>query len=268
MAGSAQKAAVEQQTAKANNFCWYELMATDGPAAEAYYRHVIGWGAKDAGMPNMRYTLLLAGETPVGGCMTMPEGCVDGAKPGWIGHVGVANVDAVAAQVKTEGGSVLRAPEDIPGVGRFAVAADPQGAVFFMFQGTGELPPALPPGTRGTIGWHELYASEDWEKSFAFYSKLFGWTKSRAMDMGEMGTYQLFAANGVDIGGMMNKVPGGPGPMWNYYFNVEAIDAAVARATEKGGKVMHGPSEVPGPMWIAQCLDPQGVMFSMVAPKR
>jgi predicted enzyme related to lactoylglutathione lyase len=171
-----------QETAMANNFCWYELMASDGPAAEAYYSHVIGWGTTDAGMPNMRYTLLLAGERPVGGCMTLPqEACVQGAKPGWIGHIGVNDVDAFARRVKAEGGSILREPEDIPGVGRFAVAADPQGAVFFLFQGNGEMPAPLPPGTPGTVGWHELYAENDWEKSFAFYSKLFGWTKSTAM---------------------------------------------------------------------------------------
>ncbi|HTK12613.1 MAG TPA: VOC family protein [Xanthobacteraceae bacterium] len=269
MAGSAQKAAVEQQTAKANNFCWYELMATDGPAAEAFYSHVVGWKTEDAGMPGMKYTLLKAGDTRVAGCMTMPsQGCVEGAKPGWIGHVGVADIDATVKRVTAEGGAILREPTDIPNVGRFAIARDPQGAIFFMFQGNGPMPPQPAPGTPGTVGWHELYANDDWEKAFAFYSKLFGWTKSTAMPMGEMGTYQLFAANGVDIGGMMNKMPGGPGPMWNFYINVESLDAAVTRATEKGATVIHGPSEVPGQAWIVQCLDPQGVMFSMVAPKR
>ena len=67
-----------------------------------------------------------------------------------------------------------------------------------------DIPPA---GTPGTTGWHELYAG-DLDTAFPFYSKLFGWTKADAMDMGPMGTYQLFAVRGgTAIGGMMTKPP-------------------------------------------------------------
>jgi predicted enzyme related to lactoylglutathione lyase len=88
------------------------------------------------------------------------------------------------------------------------------------------------------------------------------------MDMGPMGMYQLFAIGGVPVGGMMTRPPEIPAPFWLYYFNVEAIDAAVKRATDAGGKLVMGPMEVPGGSWIAQCLDPQGVIFAMVAPVR
>ena len=59
-----------------------------------------------------------------------------------------------------------------------------------------------------------------------------------------------------------------PGPFWAYYFNVDALDAAIERVLGAGGKVMNGPMEVPGPMFIANCQDPQGTWFSMVAPQR
>ena len=49
-----------------------------------------------------------------------------------------------------------------------------------------------------------------------------------------------------------------------YYINVEAIDAAVARATAGGGQVINGPMEVPGGSWIVNAVDPQGAMFSLV----
>ena len=58
--------------------------------------------------------------------------------------------------------------------------------------------------TPGHVGWHELYAGE-WKSAFDFYAGQFGWTKGEAMDMGEMGTYQIFAAGGEPIGGMMTK---------------------------------------------------------------
>ena len=108
----------------------------------------------------------------------------------------------------------------------------------------------------------------DLDSAWAFYSSLFGWTQNTTIDMGAMGEYQLFAAGGPAIGGMMSKPPEQPQPGWLYYFNVEAIDAAMARVTAAAGTVVNGPMEVPGGLWISQCLDPQGAAFAMVAPKR
>jgi hypothetical protein len=89
------------------------------------------------------------------------------------------------------------------------------------------------------------------------------------MDMGPpMGTYQIFAIGGTPAGGMMNKPPQIPYPFWVYYFNVDGIDAAITRVQQAGGKILNGPMEVPGGSWIAQCRDPQGAMFAMVAPRR
>src|SRR3954464_12155051 len=118
------------------NFVWHELMTTDADAAEAFYRDVVGWRTQDAGMPGMRYTILSVGEAGVGGIMTLPpDACAAGARPGWIGYVGVDDVDAYAQRVKAAGGTVHKPPADIPGVGRFAVVADPQGANFVLFKG-------------------------------------------------------------------------------------------------------------------------------------
>jgi len=250
-------------------FVWYELMTSDDEAATAFYSQVIGWQTADAGMPGMRYTLLSAGEAVIAGLMTLPQEASDaGARPGWVGYISVADVDAMAARLQAAGGQVHRPPEDIPGVGRFAVVADPHGAGFDLFRGSDdEQPPQPPMGTPGTVGWHELSAG-DLDSAWAFYSGLFGWTKDSDRDMGEMGVYRMFAAGGEAIGGMMDKPPEVPQPGWLYYFNVEAIAAAMARVTAAGGQVLNGPMEVPGPMWTLQCLDPQGAAFALVAPKR
>jgi uncharacterized protein len=253
----------------AHSFVWYDAMTSDLKAAETFYTQVLGWAAKDAGMLDRRYTIVSAGMAMVGGLMPITaEAAAMGAKPCWTGYVGVPDVDAFAQRVKAEGGAVHRPPKDIPGVGRFAVVADPQGAVFILFKGNGQSDqtPAAP-GAPGTIGWHELYAN-DGASAFAFYAKLFGWTKTEDLDMGAMGVYQMFATGGPAVGGMMTKPPEVPMPYWLYYFNVDAIDAAMARVTQQGGKVLMGPHEVPGGQWILQCQDPQGAMFALVAPKR
>lgn len=250
-------------------FVWYELMTSDTAAATRFYQSVVGWDAKDAGMPGGDYTILSAGGVGIGGLMALPaEASAMGVPPCWTGYVGVDDVDAYVARVTGAGGKLLREPEDIPGVGRFAVVADPYGAGFILFKGTSaEVPPAPAPKTPGHMGWNELQAG-DGAGAFAFYSGLFDWTKAEAMDMGPQGVYQLFATGGEPVGGMMTKMPEVPQPFWLYYINVAALDVATAKVTEGGGKVLVGPMEVPGGSWIVNCIDPQGAVFALVAPKR
>lgn len=250
-------------------FVWYELMTTDTEAAKAFYGKVIGWGAESAPPPNAaRYTLFTAGAMPVGGLMDQPEASRKmGAPPSWIGYVAVDDVDAAAEQVKRLGGKMHVAPADIPTVGRFAVAADPQGAAFALFKPASPAPERpSEPGQAGHTGWHEL-AAADWPKAFDFYGALFGWRKGEAVDIGAMGTYQLFTAGGPPIGGMFNKPPAVPAAFWLYYFNVGDIDAAAGRVKAGGGQVLNGPMQVPGGDWILQAQDPQGAMFALVGKK-
>lgn len=248
----------------AGRFVWHELMTTDAAAAARFYADAVGWTAKDSGMPGMQYTLMHAGERQVAGLMALTDAAkAGGAQPGWTGYVAVADVDASAAQAASLGGRVLMPGMDIPGVGRFAVVADPQGAVIALFRGQGEMPEAAPMMAPGTVGWNELLAA-DAAAAWPFYEAMFGWTKGDAMDMGPMGTYQLFATEGVVCGGMMTKPAEIPAVFWAYYFAVPDIDAALARATAGGGKVLNGPEEVPGGAWVVQALDPQGVFFALV----
>lgn len=247
-------------------FVWYDAMTTDIDAASAFYGHVLGWEMKDTGR---NYILASVGaastcRSMVAGLMPIPPEARDhGAGPRWTGYIAVADVDAFAKKVKAEGGAVCLPAEDIAGVGRFAVVADPHGAVFIIFKSKEELPP---PGLDkiGHIGWHELHAG-DLETDFAFYSKLFGWTKADAVDMGSMGKYQLFDVHGKMIGGMMTKAAELPSPCWLYYFNVESVRAAVERVKKGGGTIRHGPNQVPGDAWIVQCEDPQGAMFALTS---
>jgi predicted enzyme related to lactoylglutathione lyase len=254
-----------------NSFIWYELMTTDQPAAEEFYRDVVGWEMADAGQTGMRYTILSAGTRGVGGLMKITaEACDAGAKPGWTGYIAVANTDATAQRIAKSGGSILRGPDDIRNVGRFAVVADPGGAMFMLLTPLPreQQPPATDLMARGNIGWHELYAGNGQEAAFAFYSSHFGWKTVETLDMGAMGKYRIFGADGVPCGGMMDKPSDAPRSAWAFYVNVDAIDAATERIKTNGGQVLMGPAEVPGGRWIVQALDPQGASFALVAPKR
>jgi predicted enzyme related to lactoylglutathione lyase len=252
-----------------NKFFWYDVMTTDTKAARNFYCDVVGWGAQDSPAPGMEYTVFNVNGQGVAGLLPIPEDARRaGVPPMWMGYIAVDDVDEAARRLEREGGKVHRPPSDVPDVIRFAVVADPQGAGFIIAKGLmHDAPPELAPGIPGTVGWHELYA-EDGESAFAFYEKMFGWTKGEAMDMGPMGKYQLFATGGADVGGVMTKPPAVPVPHWTYYFNVAAIDAASSRVTSAGGKIINGPMQVPGDLWIVQCSDPQGAGFALVAPKR
>jgi uncharacterized protein len=250
-------------------FFWYDIMTTDTKAAAKFYADVVGWGIQNADTGGKEYTVFTANGQGVAGLMPIPEEAdKQGVRPAWMGYVAVDDVDAAAAKLKREGGTVHRPPETVPGVIRFAVVSDPQGAGFYIARGLStDSPPPLPPGTAGTIGWRELFANE-WQAAFSFYQTLFGWTKADALDMGEMGTYQLFATGAEPVGGMMTRPAAIPRPFWGYYFNVPAIDAAVGRVKAAGGTINMGPHEVPGSLWIIQCTDPQGAYFALVSAKR
>ncbi len=136
--------------------------------------------------------------------MEMPPGA-GGARPGWLGYIGVDDVDAHAKEVTETGGTLHHGPQDIPGIGRFAVVGDPQGTVFALFKpGEGPQGEPLAPKTPGRAGWHELHAV-DGAAAFDYYAKLFGWTKGDGLDMGPIGIYQIFNHDGIMAGGIFTK---------------------------------------------------------------
>jgi predicted enzyme related to lactoylglutathione lyase len=247
-------------------FIWYDQMSDDLSGSERFYSKVVGWTLGPNTMNDQRYTLLKAGEAAVGGLMPIPEDA-QGVPPMWMGYIAVNDVAAYAEKVKAAGGAIHRGPTEIPNVGVFAIAADPDGAGFLLFRGSSEGAPAYDPTGPGHVGWRELNAG-DGEKAFAFYAGLFGWTKTQAMPMGPSNVYQLFATRSGQDGAIFTKDAATPRPFWRYYFNVEAIDAAIERVKAAGGKITNGPHEVPGNRWIVHALDPQNAAFALVAPKR
>lgn len=254
---------------QASSFSWYELHTPDAAAAAAFYAPVLGWNVRDSGMQDKKYTLVSVGETPVGGLLEKPPAAfAAGEHARWLGYLGVSDVDAHCRRVWQAGGKVLRAAEEIPGVGAFAVVADTQGAVFVLFQPAAGVAPPERPGisTPGMPVWHDL-GTADPEAAFRFYSDLFGWTKLHAMPMGPDGVYQIFAIDSQPAGGIATA-PDPTNTGWLFYFHVSEIEAAIDRVKQHGGTVVHGPSEVPGGQFIAHCFDPQGAIFGIVGPRK
>jgi predicted enzyme related to lactoylglutathione lyase len=250
-------------------FCWVELLTSDVEAAKGFYGKVIGWTSAASGLADRDYHVFSYDGHGAAGLMQLPEPArAMGAPPHWMGFISSDDVDADVEKLVAAGGKSYRPAETLPGIGRFAVVADPFGAPFALWKDlSGQNHPEFPPMSPGRVGWHELY-TEDVEKAFAFYAERFGWTKGDALDIGPMGTYQLFATGGLPVGGVMRRPDPVPRPFWNTYFTVPALDAAIARIGQGGGRILNGPNQVPGGAWVVQALDPQGAVFSLVSGQR
>ena len=246
------------------SFVWCELLTSDTAAAESFYKKVVGWTAKPFG-PDGSYTVFNNSlGSGVGGVMKLPDAAKQmGAPPHWMMYVGTPNVDETAVRIAQLGGRVHKQPDDIPTRRPFRRRPGPHSAR--------RSPSSLPNRSRfsepkrggtGDFSWFELYTPNP-EGAWKFYQTLFGWEKTSAMDMGEMGVYQMFGrGGGIPNGGIMKPPPGAPAA-WMPYARVKDAKAAAAAAAANGGKIVNGPMEVPGGDWIATGMDPQGAMFSV-----
>ncbi|MDQ6887131.1 MAG: VOC family protein [Gemmatimonadota bacterium] len=245
-------------------FLWHELLTTDPKGAQSFYRAVTGWSTQAFDESPTPYMMWTNNGVPLGGVLDLPQHLRDRkVPPNWLTYIGTPDVDRTLAQAEKLGGVPMVPARDIPTVGRFAVLGDPQGAVFAIYtparEGSGSDAPPQP----GNIVWNELVTT-DHGKAFEFYSALFGWVKTTGVDMGGMGLYQMFGRpGGIPLGGMFNKTKEMPmPPNWLPYVGVGDLDATVETVRKQGGKVLHGPADVPGGR-IVQGMDPQGAMFAL-----
>jgi hypothetical protein len=206
------------------------------------------------------------GDVAIGGVMTTPDDVK--APPFWAMYIGVPKLEDAAAHIKTLGGREHTEVITVPSVGRMQLMADPQGAVFYIYEPASD--DQRPEGAPevGDASWHELMTT-DAPAAMKFYEQVFGWQPTQTMDMGPAGTYQMFNRPHGMIGGMMNKPPemAQVPPNWQIYFSVPDVHAAAERVKANGGQILNGPMEVPGGDWVVNAMDPQGAAFGLHARK-
>jgi predicted enzyme related to lactoylglutathione lyase len=120
------------------SLAWVELATADTAAAQAFYTGLFGWDAEHSDTGGMPYTTFSNAGRQVAGMYDMKGQLPDGTPPHWLVYFAVADADGVAAATRDAGGAVMTEPFDIPGVGRIAILADPQGAMFGIVQGATE----------------------------------------------------------------------------------------------------------------------------------
>lgn len=252
------------------SWIWYELITPDVTGAKTFYEAVVGWSMQPGDAATNGYGFIIAPDKAmIGGLLTLSsEMQAGGARPAWLGYIGVDDCDAAVASIVAAGGKVLMPANDVPMAGRIAMVADCCGAPFYVMTpapppGGGESTAFQPESNQGHCGWNELMAGNA-EYAVAFYTGQFGWALPAPMDMGAMGKYQFITHDGVQIGAIMGKMPEMPAAMWNHYFWVPSIAEAKTAIEANEGTIINGPMQVPGDSWIVQGIDPQGAMFSLV----
>ncbi|WP_128430069.1 VOC family protein [Streptomyces cyaneus] len=236
--------------------CWTELGTDDLAAAKRFYEGLFGWRAEtDPRQEAGGYTIAHLGDAAVAALTPLYQ---EGQPVAWNVSFAVPDADAAAARVTEAGGSVLVGPMDVFDVGRFAVAVDPTGAAFQLWQARA-FPGAGLLSAPGSLGWVELLTRAP-ERAVEFYTTVFGWSVNASEH------YTQWGIEGADFGGMVtmdDKFPHEVPAHWLPYFAVLDVDMTAADATEAGGTILMEPTSVPDGPRIAVLRDPQGAVFGV-----
>jgi len=244
--------------------CWVSLMAHGLTATEEFYGALFGWefrpGPRQLG-PYVR--ALLDGHEVAGMGQLPPENRLPIA---WTPYLASDDVDRTADAVRLCGGTVAVGPLDAAEAGRLAIAADPSGAVFGIWQGPAHLDTAVT-GVAGTPAWNELLTFET-ESVAKFYASVFGYETDPAVSDGvDQVTLRVDGRPVAALHGLGQALPRARGPHWQTYFEVADTDDTLRRVTALGGRVIHAAHEGPHGR-VATVTDPEGAVVSVVQEPR
>lgn len=114
-------------------FCWADLSTTDVDAAKRFYEGAFGWSIAPGERDTSGYLHIKNGDDFIGG-IPPSKYRNPNAPPHWMIYMFTDNCDTAAAKAKELGGAVHMPPSTVEHVGRMSIVADPQGAVFALFQ--------------------------------------------------------------------------------------------------------------------------------------
>ena len=237
--------------------CWTDLMTPDVGDARMFYEAVLGWTFADTGDEYGGYVIGQVGGAAAAGIGPMQEG----TRTAWTLYFATGDADASAGQVEARGGTVIVPPGDVGPLGRMAVAADPTGALFGVWQAGGHIGAGIA-NEPGALTWDDLRTTDP-DAARAFYEALFGFRYEGIPD--EEGDYRVMFRPGEQaplggIGGMMGEEGS---PHWLVYFGVADTAATAAAAERAGGSVLAPPFETPYGR-LAALADPGGATFWVI----
>lgn len=237
---------------------WVDIGSPDIAASAAFYSGLFDWTCEDQGEEAGHYTMCLLRGLPVAAIGP----AMNPGPPYWTTYFTVDDADATSKLIADAGGTVVMPAMDVMDVGRMAIAHDPTGGFFALWQPRAHIGAAIV-NEPGSLCWSELNV-RDVDTAITFYERVFGFTTSRSAE------YNEFAVDGRTIAGCMAMPEGVPAEVptnWLVYFAVDDTDAAVVRAQELGASVMMPAMDIPDVGRFAVLGDPQGAVFAVIKMK-
>lgn len=237
-------------------FVWRELGVQDVDRAKGYFNELFGWTYRGAPMgPDFVYSMIVAGEKQIGG-LYRPSPQLPALPTTWVSYLSVPDVDGTASAIRAAGGKVLGDPMDIPDVGRFVMAYDPQGAIFAPFRALHGDPEPVEHPLVGSFCWETLSTSSV-EGARAFYERAIGWTPGAGP-----GDAEVFNAGQLPVADVQATPRGAPSS-WMPHVLVEKLEATRERAKRLGAQVLAAEVPVAGMGRLAVVQDPFGATLGL-----
>jgi hypothetical protein len=219
-------------------FCRVELRTTDAGSARAFYAAVLGHDRSFIGPLHER-------------------ALARGAPPHWLGTLGVEDAGRAAKAFMDRGATRLGPDLPTRDGGQAVVLRDPGGALLAIATRPKD-------DTDTGVAWHVLNAKSALQTTTS-YLEQFGWEPTLRIDLGAQGVFQQFAwhAGGESVGAI-GDIAGRPGvhPHWLFFFEVDALDPAIAAVRAAGGSVIEL-TTLPSGQRVSVCHDPQGAEFAL-----
>lgn len=245
--------------------CWFDLTTRDLAGSTAFYRAVLGWDLLDTGEEFGHYTFCTVGGMPVAAIGAPPEGASGELPITWTVYFATEDVEKTAKAVAACGGTVLMPPMRLADQGWMALALDPTGATFGLWQAE-KMFGAVLVDAPGSVVWND-HRSLDPAGARDFYAGVLGYRYQEAPGVEGYSTVDGGGPDGTiaGIGGPDGDLPADMPAHWMTYLAVESVDDAARLAVSAGGSVPVQPADtIFGRVAVLQ--DPQGVYLKIGSP--
>ncbi|RDG38469.1 VOC family protein [Streptomyces corynorhini] len=244
--------------------CWVTLLARELPASQAFYGDVLGWTYRPAGLGD-DFCVALSDGQPVAGIGALASSLQ--VAVAWTPYFAVADVDAAAARIRERGATVAVGPLAFHS-GRAALAADPDGAAFGIWEGAVRSDWTV--GRGSAPAWLEL-RTRDIDDAARFYGEVLGWAPkseegyalTREEDHAVLSQDEQVVAK-IRDGAVQASADPSLRPRWHVYYRVPEVSGSVAAALNSGG-VLVSPHDASSALREATLRDPDGALFTVTA---
>jgi predicted enzyme related to lactoylglutathione lyase len=240
--------------------CWVSLLVRNLDAMEDFYGHLFGWEFSIGPTPFGSYVRATLHGRSVAGIGEIPKN--RHLPVAWTTYLATDDADATAELIRDCGGTVGVGPLDAGAAGRMALASDPAGAVFGVWQPLAQHGVEVM-GEPGTLAWNELITREA-SGVGKFYAAVFGYDLEAVVSADfDYLTLHLNGEPVAGIHGVGRALPRDRGAHWMTYFAVEDVDTTARQVVELGGHVVRAPRESAYGR-LATVADPEGAVFTVI----